>query len=36
MFHAYVKVNLLRKMLEFKLLDTLEFTLDNKPILMVV
>jgi len=36
MFLAYVKVKLLGKVLEFKLLDTLESTLEHRRILMVV
>jgi len=36
MFLAYVEVSLLGKALEFKLLDTLEFTSECKCILVVV
>jgi len=36
MFYAYVEMGLLGKVLEFKLLDTLEFTLEHMHILMVV
>ncbi len=36
MLPAYVKMSLLRKVLEFKLLDTLEFTSECRRILVVV
>jgi hypothetical protein len=36
MLYAYVKMSLLGKVLEFKLLDTLEFTLEHMRILVVV
>jgi magnesium-transporting ATPase (P-type) len=36
MFLAYVEVNLLSKVLEFKLLDTLEFTSKRRRIFVVV